>query len=147
MKKKVYELAKEMGVRSKDLIARAGALGIEVKSHMSSLTDEEIGKIRDGGTPETGKAKTGKGGSSQTNSGAAGKETAAALRGKETGAGKEPEKRVSKTGRKVPVGTPIIMRVFWRANQSRLSVNLLWTKVCLRREIKRARKKADPRLR
>ena len=58
MKKKVYELAKEMGVRSKDLIARAGALGIEVKSHMSSLTEEEIGKIRDGGTPETGKAKT-----------------------------------------------------------------------------------------
>ncbi|ASS41596.1 translation initiation factor IF-2 [Eubacterium minutum ATCC 700079] len=112
MKKKVYELAKEMGVRSKDLIARAGALGIEVKSHMSSLTDEEIGKIRDGGTPETGKAKTGKGGSSQTNSGAAGKETAAALRGKETGAGKEPEKRVSKTGRKVPVGTPIINESF-----------------------------------
>ena len=112
MKKKVYELAKEMGVRSKDLIARAGALGIEVKSHMSSLTEEEIGKIRDGGTPETGKAKTGKGGSSQTNSGAAGKETAAALRGKETGAGKEPEKRVSKTGRKVPVGTPIINESF-----------------------------------
>ena len=112
MKKKVYELAKEMGVRSKDLIARAGALGIEVKSHMSSLTDEEIGKIRDGGTPETGKAKTGKGGSSQTNSGAAGKKTAAALRGKETGAGKEPEKRVSKTGRKVPVGTPIINESF-----------------------------------
>ena len=112
MKKKVHELAKEMGVRSKDLIARAGALGIEVKSHMSSLTDEEIGKIRDGGTPETGKAKTGKGGSSQTNSGAAGKETAAALRGKETGAGKEPEKRVSKTGRKVPVGTPIINESF-----------------------------------
>ena len=92
MKKKVYELAKEMGVRSKDLIARAGALGIEVKSHMSSLTDEEIGKIRDGGTPETGKAKTGKGGSSQTNSGAAGKETAAALRGKETGAGNKARK-------------------------------------------------------
>ena len=69
MKKKVHELAKEMGVRSKDLIVRAGALGIEVKSHMSSLTEEEIGKIRDGGTPETGKAKTGKGGSSQTNSG------------------------------------------------------------------------------
>ena len=111
MKKKVYELAKEMGVRSKDLIARAGALGIEVKSHMSSLTDEEIGKIRDGGTPETGKAKTGKGGSSQTNSGAAGKKTAAALRGKETGAGKEPEKRVSKTGRKVPVGTKLSTRL------------------------------------
>lgn len=112
MKKKVYELAKEMGVRSKDLIARAGALGIEVKSHMSSLTDEEIGKIRDGGTPETGKAKTGKGGSSQTNSGAAGKKTAVALRGKETGVGKEPEKRMSKTGRKVPVGTPIINESF-----------------------------------
>ena len=67
MKKKVHELAKEMGLRNKDLIARAGALEIEVKSHMSSLTEEEIGKIRDGGTPETGKAKTGKGGSSQTN--------------------------------------------------------------------------------
>ena len=27
MKKKVYELAKEMGIQSKDLIAKAGALG------------------------------------------------------------------------------------------------------------------------
>ncbi len=46
MKKKVYELAKEMGIQSKDLIAKAGALGIEVKSHMSALTDTEVDKIK-----------------------------------------------------------------------------------------------------
>lgn len=46
MKKKVYELAKEMGIQSKDLIAKAGALGIEVKSHMSALTEADIDKIK-----------------------------------------------------------------------------------------------------
>lgn len=46
MKTKVYELAKEMGIQSKDLIAKAGALGIEVKSHMSALTDADVDKIK-----------------------------------------------------------------------------------------------------
>ena len=43
---KVYELAKEMGISSKELIEKAKALGIEVKSHMSALSEEEIARIK-----------------------------------------------------------------------------------------------------
>ncbi len=45
MAKKVYEVAKELGIQSKDLIEKAAKLGIEVKSHMSSLSDAEINMI------------------------------------------------------------------------------------------------------
>ena len=46
MTKKVHELAKEMGIQSKDLIAKADALGISVKSHMSVLSDADVEKIK-----------------------------------------------------------------------------------------------------
>ena len=36
-KKRLYEIAKELGKESKDVVARAKELGLEVKSHASSL--------------------------------------------------------------------------------------------------------------
>ena len=45
MTKKVYELAKEMNITSKELLEKAHQLGIEVKSHMSALSDADIDKI------------------------------------------------------------------------------------------------------
>jgi translation initiation factor IF-2 len=45
MTKKVYELAREMGVASKDLVARAKEMGIDVKSHMSVLKDDDIARL------------------------------------------------------------------------------------------------------
>jgi translation initiation factor IF-2 len=45
MAKKVYELAREMGVASKDLLARAREMGIDVKSHMSVLKDDDIARL------------------------------------------------------------------------------------------------------
>ena len=41
-KMKVYELAKEMGMESKELLAVMKNKGIEVKSHMSVLEDEQV---------------------------------------------------------------------------------------------------------
>ena len=46
MTKKVFELAKEMGIASKDLLAKASNMGIELKSHMSVLSDADIEKIQ-----------------------------------------------------------------------------------------------------
>ena len=45
MPKKVYELAKELGVASKELLDKAAKLGINVTNHMSVLTDEEARKL------------------------------------------------------------------------------------------------------
>ena len=45
MPKKVYELAKELGVSSKDLVDRAIKLGMDVKSHMSVLTDADCKRL------------------------------------------------------------------------------------------------------
>ena len=45
-KMKLYELAKELNLTSKELVKKAGELGIEVKSHLSSLEDNDIEKIK-----------------------------------------------------------------------------------------------------
>ena len=45
MTKKVHELAKEMNITSKELLEKAHQLGIDVKSHMSALSDADIDKI------------------------------------------------------------------------------------------------------
>lgn len=50
MAKKVYELAKEMGITSKELIARAEAKNIAVKNHMSVLNDEDVRVLSSGET-------------------------------------------------------------------------------------------------
>ncbi|HQL00798.1 MAG TPA: translation initiation factor IF-2 [Smithellaceae bacterium] len=46
-KKRVYELAKELGMENKDLIAHLEKLGITVKSHSSSLEDAEVERVRE----------------------------------------------------------------------------------------------------
>ena len=45
MPKKVYELAKELGVASKDLLDRAAKMGIDAKSHMSVLSDTDVKRL------------------------------------------------------------------------------------------------------
>ena len=46
-KMKVYELAKELDIPSKELIEFLGGKQMEVKSHMSSLEEPEIKMVRD----------------------------------------------------------------------------------------------------
>ncbi|MEN6375222.1 MAG: translation initiation factor IF-2 [Smithella sp.] len=45
-KKRVYELAKELGLENKDLITDLEKIGITVKSHSSSLEDDEVERIK-----------------------------------------------------------------------------------------------------
>ncbi|PKN77436.1 MAG: translation initiation factor IF-2 [Deltaproteobacteria bacterium HGW-Deltaproteobacteria-10] len=45
-KKRVYELAKELGLENKDLITHLEKIGITVKSHSSSLEDEEVERVK-----------------------------------------------------------------------------------------------------
>jgi translation initiation factor IF-2 len=45
-KKRVYELAKELGIENKDLIARLEKLGLTVKSHSSSLEDSDVERVK-----------------------------------------------------------------------------------------------------
>ncbi|QSZ28255.1 translation initiation factor IF-2 [Aceticella autotrophica] len=44
-KTRVYELARELNLSSKDLILKLNELGIKVKNHMSTLEDEEVNLI------------------------------------------------------------------------------------------------------
>jgi translation initiation factor IF-2 len=43
---RLYELAKELGVENKDMVARARVLGIEVKNHMSALEPDDVARMR-----------------------------------------------------------------------------------------------------
>jgi len=45
-KKRVYELAKEMGLENKELITRLEKIGIAVKSHSSTLEDGDLERIQ-----------------------------------------------------------------------------------------------------
>ncbi len=45
-KMKIYELAKEIGLTSKEVIEKANELGIEAKSHMSGIEEEEAQRIK-----------------------------------------------------------------------------------------------------
>jgi len=45
-KKRVYELAKELGIDNKELISRLEKLGIAVKSPSSGLEDDDVEKVR-----------------------------------------------------------------------------------------------------
>ena len=44
-KVRLYEIAKELGKESKEIVARAKELGIEVKSHASSVESEIATRI------------------------------------------------------------------------------------------------------
>ena len=54
-KMKLYELAKEMNVSSKDLLEKAKKMGIDVKSHLSSIEDEDIKKLKSSDKTESSK--------------------------------------------------------------------------------------------
>ena len=45
MPKKVYELAKELGVASKELLEKAAKLGIDAANHMSVLSDTDVKRL------------------------------------------------------------------------------------------------------
>jgi len=45
-KKRVYELAKDLGLENKELISRLEKIGITVKSHSSALEDSELERIQ-----------------------------------------------------------------------------------------------------
>jgi translation initiation factor IF-2 len=46
MAKKVYELANEIGVGALDLVEKLKAMGLNVRNHMASLSDEEVAKAK-----------------------------------------------------------------------------------------------------
>ena len=46
-KMKLYELAKEMDVSSKELLEKAKELGINIKSHLSAISDDDIKNLKD----------------------------------------------------------------------------------------------------
>ena len=45
-KLRVYELARDLNMTNKELLEKLGGLDISVKSHMSSLDDETIARIK-----------------------------------------------------------------------------------------------------
>jgi translation initiation factor IF-2 len=45
-KKRVYELAKELGIENKDLIVRLEKFGLTIKSHSSSLEDSDVERVK-----------------------------------------------------------------------------------------------------
>src|SRR5262245_22833018 len=45
-KMRVYEIAREVGIHNKDLIAKIRALGLEVNNHMSSLDADDVARIK-----------------------------------------------------------------------------------------------------
>ena len=45
-KTKIHELAKELNITSKELLEKAKELGIDAKSHMSSIEEDEANKLK-----------------------------------------------------------------------------------------------------
>ena len=43
---KIYELAKELNIASKELVEKINAMGIEAKSHMSSIDEKVAAELR-----------------------------------------------------------------------------------------------------
>ena len=44
---KIHEIAKKIGVNSKDVLEKAIELGLDVKTHMSSIEEKDAKKIED----------------------------------------------------------------------------------------------------
>ena len=57
-KERIYELAKELNVPSKEIVAKAKAAGMDVKSHMSSVSTEETQQLRQSFTKPTTEKKS-----------------------------------------------------------------------------------------
>src|ERR1700758_1837273 len=45
-KVRLYEVAKDLGLANKDLVAKVRALGIEVKNHMSNLEPDDVARVK-----------------------------------------------------------------------------------------------------
>src|SRR5512134_2235965 len=45
-KMRVYEIAREVGIPNKDLLAKIRAMGLEVNNHMSSLDADDVARIK-----------------------------------------------------------------------------------------------------
>lgn len=45
-KKRIYELAKELNLSSKELVEKAQTLGIDVQNHMSALSDQDANQLK-----------------------------------------------------------------------------------------------------
>src|SRR4029453_13346881 len=45
-KMRVYEIAREVGIPNKDLLAKIRAMGLDVNNHMSSLDADDVDKIK-----------------------------------------------------------------------------------------------------
>ena len=55
---KVYELAKELNINNKELIEKLKNMGVEVKSHLSTVEDKYVEEIRNSIKGETNKNKS-----------------------------------------------------------------------------------------
>ena len=58
MAKRVYEIAKELNVSSKELVSQIKALGIDVKNHMSTVSDDDAKEIKNNVKKGEGKTET-----------------------------------------------------------------------------------------
>ncbi|MGB9846229.1 MAG: translation initiation factor IF-2 N-terminal domain-containing protein, partial [Desulfotomaculales bacterium] len=47
VKKRVYELAKELNIENKEIIRRLVALGVPVKSHSSTVGEEDVERLQE----------------------------------------------------------------------------------------------------
>ena len=56
-KKRVYELAKELNQPSKELVSKAQSLGMDVKNHMATLSNDEETKLRQSYQPKKDRKK------------------------------------------------------------------------------------------
>ena len=45
-KKRIYEIAKDLGIDNKDVVKKAKDLGFDVKNHMSSLEDSQVNQLK-----------------------------------------------------------------------------------------------------
>jgi len=50
---RIYELARDLGVSSKELIGKLHDMGVAVKNHMSTLSDEQVDQVRAGVSPSS----------------------------------------------------------------------------------------------
>ena len=54
---KVYELAKEINIHSKDIVGFLNGKGVDIKSHMSSIDDKEINMVKGHFAPQSGQTE------------------------------------------------------------------------------------------
>ena len=55
-KLKVYELAKEMNLTNQEMIEKLKNIGVEVKSHLSTVEENVVEKLKGGANKKTEKA-------------------------------------------------------------------------------------------